>query len=268
MSPEEFNKLPQLIRDALRSETTPSALNTKAKLGRDPYTKTGVASLMGEAYDMNMPSDTQGTTYREAVDAPSSRSFITYSPKDPHPELTKAHEMEHALAAQGRGAGSKLNPMWDDMVGKEGAQRAEIVKRLVEHAPYLNKQWGLPSTHVEGGYFSPGVLKRPDARNFLYEQMATLSALEQGKNKRFVEDPYVRKNILRTPAERETYEALTGLRQTRMDARDLPPYTRQPGSTDLPEEKSKDESFTTKLRQLLGFANGGMVEKAGNKKTI
>lgn len=40
-------------------------------------------------------------------------------------------------------------------------------------------------------------------------------------------DPEVRK-IFKTSAMRESYDAVTGLRQNRLDARDLPTYTRIP----------------------------------------
>jgi hypothetical protein len=268
MSPEEFAKLPAGLRSALAEDVTPSVLNTKYKEPKsDPYTKAGVASLLGEAYDPYMSKGTRGLTYRADADAPSSPSFITYNPADKNPAMTKAHEMEHALANQGRGGGHHLNRMWDEMVGKEGGRRGEIVSRLIEHAPYLQSNWGLLPEDADAGYFSKHVTKRPDARNFLYEQMATLSALEQGANKRFVEDPYVRKNILKTPAEREAYEAMTNLRQTRLDAKDLPPYTRQPGSTSIKGDED-NQDFITKLKKLIGYANGGVVDAAGNRKTI
>jgi hypothetical protein len=158
-----------------------------------------------------------------------------------------------------------INTKWDELVGKEGAARKDIVDRLVKHAPYLQKIWGLPSSHVKGvGYFSPDVLKQKESPDYLNEQLATLSALEQGKKSRFVEDPYVRKHILTTPAERETYEALTGLRQSRLDPRDLPPYTRQPGSTELPGDK--DAGFMGKIKSMIGLAGGGIVAKSTRKQ--
>lgn len=268
MTPEEFAKLPASLRKAFMSDTVVSDLNTKFKNpSTDPYTKAGVASLLGEAYDPYMEGGVRGVTYRADSGEPSSRSFIMYAPDDKYEAMTKAHEMEHALANQGRGGGHHLNSMWDEMTGKEGAKRGEIVKRLIQHAPYLQKNWGLPSEDAEAGYFSKHVVKRPDAHNFLYEQMATLSALEQGAKKRLVEDPYVRKHILTTPAEREAYEAMTGLRQTRLDAKDLPPYTRQPGSTSIKGDKD-NPNFMARLKKLIGYANGGVVHAAGNKKTI
>jgi len=268
MTPDEFNRLPPVIRNELMKDTVPRALNTKIRpTTKEPYTKAGAASLLGEAYDPYMGVNELGTTYREAADDPTSRSFITYNPNDPTAAITRAHEMEHALAAQGRGAGHNLNPMWDEMVGKEGARRGEIVNRLIKHASYLQEKYGLPEVDVKAGYFSNRVLKRPDRHNFLYEQMATLSALEQNANKRLVEDPYVREHILKTPAERETYEALTGLRQTRLDAKDLPPYTRQPGSTE-PKTAQDSAGFMAKLKKLFGYANGGIVDAAGNKRVI
>ena len=59
---------------------------------------------------------------------------------------------------------------------------------------------------------------------------------------------------------REAYNAVTGLRQTRLDSKDLPPYTRIP--------EPADPGMMDKIKKYLGFANGGYVENAGNKKLI
>jgi hypothetical protein len=70
----------------------------------------------------------------------------------------------------------------------------------------------------------------------------------------------LRKTLFKDKDVRETYNAITGLRQTRLDARDLPSYTRQP---ELAEPGTVD-----KLKKLIGYANGGYVANAGNKKDI
>ena len=96
----------------------------------------------------------------------------------------------------------------------------------------------------------------------MYEQLATLSALEQMNKKKLTDDPYVRNNILTTRDQRETYNALNGLRQSRLDPRDLAPYTRY--------EDKNDPSTSTKLKNGLGFSKGGLIDKpiAGNSKLI
>ena len=262
MDYSEYQKLPPKLRESLESTGYyPGYLDTKEKIpGKEPYTRAGATRLRGEAV-ANMDPGHGASTIRTPD---TGETFIVHNRNATRdPSNTRAHEMEHALAAQGVGSGSKLNKMWDELVGKDApvhSTRGFIVQRLVEHAPYLQEKWGLPAEDVKAGYFSPGVLKRPDSHNFLYEQMATLSGLEQAMNKRLTDDPYVRDNILRTPDERETYNALTGLRQSRLDPRDLPPYTRQP-------DKS-DPTLVQRLKSLLGFAEGGYVPNAGNNKLI
>lgn len=261
MDKDSFNKLPPQLKKGLMEDMAPSGIAALTPVPTNapytPYTQAGASQLQGQYYDPNMGDTTYGSTYRDK----SGNSIITLNPKDSSSQITRAHEMEHVLANQGLGSGAKLNSMWDKLSTADGgAYRGEVVKRLVEHAPYLQKNWGLDSSSVESGYFSPNVLQRPDKNNFLYEQMATLSALEQSKNKRLTDDPYVRKNIFTTKGERETYNALTGLRQSRLDAKDLPPYTRQDDKT--------DPSAFQKLKAMLGFANGGAVRNEGNHKLI
>ena len=189
--------------------------------------------------------------------------------------MVEAHEMEHVLANQGLGNPSAINDKYDELVSPEKNpedSRSAVVKRLVDHAPYLVKNWGLSPGDAKTGYFSQAqhAYQGEDAPNLLYEQMATLSALEQIKNKQLTEDPYVRKNILTTPAQRETYNALTGLRQSRLDPRDLPTYTRQPekqAAADAPQKNAPDSTYE-KLKKMLGYASGGSVQNAGNNKLI
>ena len=261
MTQDEWNKLPPHIKNTLEREGL-SFKNLKPVSNKgQPATNFGV--MNSPEYSTPLEESLGGFTF--VPQDPTNSTFRVYNstenPRDA--AITRAHEAEHALAGQGRGSGSALNPMWDEMVGLEGAHRNEIVRRLIEHAPYLVKNWGLPARHANEGYFSKNVLSRRDSRNFLYEQLATLSAIEnstEDKKRRLVEDPYVRKYILKTPAERETYEALTGLRQTRLDAKDLPPYTRQPGSTSTKEDPD-NKGFMAKIKSMLGMYQGGLVNR-------
>jgi hypothetical protein len=121
---------------------------------------------------------------------------------------------------------------------------------LLAHAPYLAEKWGLDKADTVDGYFSKRVSARPDKNNFLYEQLATLSALEQVANRSLTDDPYIRKHVLKTPAEREAYNAMTGLRQTRLDPRDIAPYTPVSDKYDVPIQ-TEDMRRYSRPRGLL-----------------
>lgn len=260
MDQKTFAALPPDLKDSLIQDYGNSGLAALTQLpatASTPYTQAGASQLKGQYLDPTMDENQRGVTYRDK----QGNSFIVLNPADTDQARTYAHEMEHVLANQGLGQGSKINKLWNQTVDDPFySSRGSIVQRLVEHAPYLQEEWGLNPKDVEQGYFSKNVLKRPDAQNFLYEQLATLSSLEQNKNKRLTDDPYVRVNIFKTKDERETYNALTGLRQSRLDAKDLPPYTRQ--------DDKNDPSLVQKIKNMLGFAEGGVVPNAGNRKLI
>jgi hypothetical protein len=76
----------------------------------------------------------------------------------------------------------------------------------------------------------------------------------------------LRKTLFKNKNVRETYNAITGLRQTRLYARDLPPYTRQSEPTE-PTEPA-EPGMMDKLKKMIGYANGGYVENVGNNKLI
>ena len=70
-----------------------------------------------------------------------------------------------------------------------------------------------------------------------------------------MDDPVVRK-VFNTPALRETYDAMTGLRQTRLDARDLPSYTRipeKPEAKQTVQDKVQFMPFLDKIKAKLGL---------------
>lgn len=174
-------------------------------------------------------------------------------------ESTIAHEAEHLMARRQLGAASKMNTKFDELFGQGGKEaRAQFVNNAVAAAPYLTEKYGL-----ESGYFDPRMIKFQGslAPNLLYEQLAELASLEQTHGVDLTKDPVLRKTLFKDKDIRETYNAMTGLRQTRLDPRDLPPYTRQP-------EQGESVGAVQKLKQLMGFANGGRIDHAGNRKDI
>lgn len=165
-----------------------------------------------------------------------------------------AHEAEHLLARQNLGHPSKINNKFDELMGDKGSSRIDVVRAAIAAAPYLKEKYGLDS-----GYFSEAMYKLQGSRakNLLYEQLADLAALEQKHGVDLTKDPELRKTLFKSQDVRETYNALTGLRQTRLDPRDLPPHTRvpEPGMVDT-------------IKKKLGFSFGGAVPHAGNNKLI
>jgi hypothetical protein len=170
---------------------------------------------------------------------------------------TVAHEAEHLMARRQLGSASRINTKFDELLGETDRKaRAGFVTSAIKAAPYLTEKYGLQSA-----YFDPKMAKfqGPLAPNLLYEQLATLASIEQTQGVDLTKDPVLRKTLFKDRNIRETYNALTGLRQTRLDARDLPPYTRQP---------EQNPSTVQKLKSLLQFANGGRIDHAGNRKDI
>ena len=157
---------------------------------------------------------------------------------------TFAHEAEHAMAKKQLGHPALINEKFDELVKKPDA-RSRFVLDAMDAAPYLEKKYGISS-----GYFDRRLLKNNKPSVLLYEQLASLVAAEQTLGVDLTKDPELRKTLFKDPAVRETYNAITGLRQTRLDPRDLPPYTRQP-------EKTTTESLLEKAKKSLRFAQGG-----------
>lgn len=159
---------------------------------------------------------------------------------------TLAHEQEHLLARQGLGTASMVNNKFDELMGKGGsAARTQFVKDAVGVADYLSSQYG-----IKNAYFDPGMLKQGGTA--LYEQLASLAGYEAANNVDLTKDPILRKTLFKDKNVRETYNAITGLRQTRLDARDLPTYTRQP--------EPAAPGVTDRLKQLFGLVPPSNVQ--------
>lgn len=170
------------------------------------------------------------------------------------PVETVGHETEHLLARQNLGHPALINDKFDELSGN-WRNRHTFVEEAINAAPYLKEKYG-----IDNAYFDPDYLKQGGTSRVLYEQLATLAGVEATQKVDLTKDPVLRKTLFKDRDIRETYNALTGLRQTRLDAKDLPPYTRQP--------ETSEPGIVDKVKKLLGFANGGHVEHAGRKKDI
>jgi hypothetical protein len=179
---------------------------------------------------------------------PAMAQAMFLNPKEGNKADTIAHETEHLLARQNLGRGSNINTKFDELIGDNGLKRIQFVQKAVQAAPYLKEKYGL-----ESAYFKPEMVEFQGrrAKNLLYEQLASLSALEQRHKIDLTKDEELRKTLFSRPDVRETYNALTGLRQTRLDPRDLPPHTRvpEPGMLDA-------------IKGVFKRADGGMVYRA------
>jgi hypothetical protein len=179
---------------------------------------------------------------------PAMAQAMFLNPKDGNKADTIAHETEHLLARQNLGRGSNINTKFDELIGDNGLKRIQFVQKAVQAAPYLKEKYGLQSA-----YFQPEMVEFQGrrAKNLLYEQLASLAALEQRHKVDLTKDEELRKTLFSRPDVRETYNALTGLRQTRLDPRDLPPHTRvpEPGMLDA-------------IKGVFKRADGGMVYRA------
>lgn len=223
--------------------------------GEMPATAAGIPNLLVRDLPQLAKTNAAGFVLSDPRVNPQLADVVF---KSPTADMgTVAHEVEHLMARRQLGSPSRINGKFDELIGDKG-MRSKFVSEAIAAAPYLTEKYGL-----ESAYFDPKMAKFQGslAPNLLYEQLATLSSLEQKHGVDLTKDPVLRKSLFKDPAVRETYNAITGLRQTRLDARDLPTYTRQPE----PEAKT---GAVDKLKQLMGFANGGAIPNAGNKKLI
>lgn len=262
----EFNRLDPatqslITRDDPRVEfaLTPAPASVSA-----PYTLSTMPGARA-LYDQTLAGTTTSGYVHPALKM-QSRSGKEVAPqdvvflrpgRDKAQELqSRAHEAEHLLAKRGLGDATAINDKFDELM-KDSRARRSFVEGAVGMQPYLEKTYGTKST-----YFMPEMLAFQDKRgrgaNLLYEQFAELAAIEQATGKDLTKDPELRKTIFKDKKVREVYNAMTGLRQTRLDARDLAPYT---------PISEKPEGVMGFIRSKLGFADGGDVS-AGSEEDI
>jgi hypothetical protein len=249
--------LEQLISEGI----DPELLQKREVPSRDqPYTSAGLPSLQVVNTPQLKNTNTAGFVLSSNKISDFNKNRGQAQAVFIRPDADKnvqAHEQEHLLSRQQLGTAAALNNTFDELMGgKNDSARKQFVSDAVGAADYLKKKYG-----IENAYFSPKMLLQGGTP--LYEQLATLAGYEAANNVDLTKDPVLRKTLFKSKDVRETYNAITGLRQTRLDARDLPPYTRQPEASDPPKPGMVD-----KLKKLIGYANGGFVANAGNRKNI
>lgn len=200
-----------------------------------PYTRAGLPGLRDYITPQMKNTNIVGLNVADTTRGDGNSTVV----RRPNDFLTQAHEYEHALQRQGSMKDKDLGyeTMKAAGAGNPDVEAAVLRKSLRAAVPYLKANYGM--TDAEAFYFLNGAP--------LHELMATLSALEQKSNKQLTKDPYIKEKVLNTPGLREAYDAHTGLRQTRLDAKDLPPYTRQ--NTD---KKPEDTTLDRLLKKLKG----------------
>jgi hypothetical protein len=142
------------------------------------------------------------------------------------------------------------------MLGKNsGSKQNLFLDGLKQSLPHLEEKYG-----IKNGYMNPKFIDS-QGKVGLYEIFATLAGAESQLGVDLTKDPELRKTMFKDKDVREAYNAVTGLRQTRLDPRDLPPYTRQP---------ENEPGLMDKAKKALGFSKGGSIDKAlrGGSKLI
>jgi len=254
-SPKEGErKLDRETMDMLRRQgTSPASLQRVAPPVDIGSSAAGLPGLMlfadpridqtnAYGYMLDGGDDTKNRAMAQAM-------FLNKSRSEDYPD-TIAHETEHLLARQNLGSAANINSKFDELIGNKGISRLNFVRDAVKAAPYLKEKYDLQSSYLDPKMFEFQT-KFGLGKNLLYEQLASLAALEQRHKIDLTKDPELRKTLFSRPDVRETYNALTGLRQTRLDPRDLPPYTRvaEPGMLDA-------------IKGVFKRAEGGPVYRA------
>lgn len=219
---------------------------TDALVGRAPYRSPEAQQAYLEAMNpgviLNERPLVQGTYGYVRGSAPDVLN-ITTEQSPAQAEQTRLHEMEHSLDFRGGDILGRPNVKRTDqtyrayyLLNKDWAPIREFVNNVANNREQLEKFFGVPMT---AGYLkmSTDELNKAKAERgrdallpYFDEQLASLSALEQTTGKSLTRDPQMRKLFPNTQM-MAVYDALTGLRQTRLDARDLPPHTPLPSYT-------------------------------------
>jgi hypothetical protein len=205
---------------------------------------------------------------RKALDILYKQSPKTIYPNE-NPELsqrvTLAHEAEHLLK---RRAGMDLNDTFDNLTQQARDEnyigslfkkpasvlRKEFVNDAVNVASYLKDKFkvSLP------GYFREGT--KPSAFD---EQVASLAGLEETFGVDLTQDPFLRETLFNDADVRRAFRAITGLRQTRLDAKDLAPHTLTPDAPYYPDASKIRNSAPTPVKRNAGSPVYGEIADTG-----
>ena len=253
--------MPTMSIDQLESWLKSKSKDSGSYKGPMPNTAAGLPGLAVQMDPSLLGTNTLGyvksSNLLSAKDENRARPQTVFlSPEADH--KTVGHEAEHLLARQNLGFSQSTREKFDELLDKKWSgqvdSRNRFLNGLVEAIPYLKEKYG-----IEDGYLTPEFIKK-QGRVGMYEILATLGGAESSLGVDLTKDPELRKNMFKDRNVREAYNAVTGLRQTRLDPRDIPPYTRV--------EEPVEPGMMGKLKRMMGYAEGGYVENAGNSKLI
>jgi hypothetical protein len=223
----------------------------------------------------NLGFDTRGYMTPSSPDTLNLNFRLTPAEK----EVTTLHELEHSMDARGGDlygrpnfalmGGMDNNYRAYHLMGNDWGPVTETVKNMVDNREKLEKFFGRP---LDNAYFNKqfyNSVKEVQSPSALFsEQLASLSALEQVTGKFLTQDPEMRELFPNTRM-MAVFDALTGPRQTRMDARDLPPHTPVPSYTYetnpalrfIKKALTGENEYGTSSRPFpIKRANGGEVD--------
>lgn len=254
------NQYDETTRSWLKESGAPhyeGATSIRKPSADTPYTQAGIPNLLVRDMPYLTDSNIRGFVLgsNRITDENKNRGLQPNIFMQPSAgKQAVGHEMEHLLARQNAGFATETRDRFVNMVDKSSVKIPQFLEGLKASLPHLKEKYG-----IENGYMTPKFIDI-QGHTGLYEIFATLAGAESSLNVDLTKDPELRKTMFKDKQVREAYNAVTGLRQTRLDSKDLPPYTRIPEPT--------EPGMMDKLRKYIGFANGGYVENAGNKKLI
>lgn len=145
-----------------------------------------------------------------------------------------SHEFEHQLEAKAQkryGTDQVVENSFFDNLQKLGYSAEEALANTEtfkeafsnpEILKYLSKKYELPTVERGGGYIGNKSAKDVP----LFEYFADLSGIETYYGTDLTQDPFIRKELFGDDEKLiQAYKSVTGLRQDRLDAKDLAPYT-------------------------------------------
>jgi len=221
-----------------------------------PYTTAGLPSLQvlnaSDLQNTNTLGFVLGSKNADDFDKNRAQSQALFLRPNANKNVI-AHEQEHLLARQGLGAGAAINSKFDELIGEKGPTlRTKFVQDAIEASSYLKEKYGINDSYFDPRMLTTSQIGNKDRGFIMYEQLATLAGYEAANNVDLTKDPVLRKTLFKNKDVRETYNAITGLRQTRLDARDLPTYTRQP--------EPAAPGMTDRFKQLFGLGQPANVQ--------
>ena len=132
--------------------------------------------------------------------------FMVSPETDPSASSTLLHEIEHGVLNKNRPDIEYMDEPQTFVFEEAGGNAEKFREGFELVAPYLEQKYGF--------------VLQPS----LSENLTELSAVEQIAGVDFTDDPFLKKNLFKNHSDRVAYRSTSGLRKTRLDAKDLEQY--------------------------------------------